>query len=173
MNLSIASRILLSVTAATGFCSAEVNQVEQIAENVYFHEGDIKGHGHCNNGWVVFQDYVLVIDANFPSGAQEIIPKIKAITGKPIGILPDCAYEEGAINLSPGSTLFLYTDGLNEAADPEDDEFGMDRLRELVATQRDADIRDVPTNVLEAVTAFERGARATDDKTIVVVRRLS
>ena len=69
MNLSIASRILLSVTAATGFCSAEVNQVEQIAENVYFHEGDIKGHGHCNNGWVVFEDYVLVIDANFPSGA--------------------------------------------------------------------------------------------------------
>jgi sigma-B regulation protein RsbU (phosphoserine phosphatase) len=92
-------------------------------------------------------------------------------TGKPIGIMPDSTYEEGAINLSPGSTLFLYTDGLNEAADPEDHEFGMDRLRELVASQRDADIRDVPTNVLEAVTAFERGARATDDKTIVVVRR--
>ena len=84
MNLSIASRILLSVTAATVFCSAEVNQVEKIAENVYFHEGDIKGHGHCNNGWVVFEDYVLVIDGNFPSGAQEIIPKIKAITDKPI-----------------------------------------------------------------------------------------
>jgi len=94
-------------------------------------------------------------------------------TGKPIGIMPDCSYEEGAINLSPGSTLFLYTDGLNEAADPEDHEFGMDRLRDLVAAQRDADIRDVPTNVLEAVTAFERGARATDDKTIVVVRRVS
>jgi glyoxylase-like metal-dependent hydrolase (beta-lactamase superfamily II) len=84
MNLSIASRILLSVTAATGFCSAEVNKVEKIAEDVYFHEGDIKGHGHCNNGWVVFEDYVLVIDGNFPSGAQEIIPKIKAITDKPI-----------------------------------------------------------------------------------------
>ena len=84
MNLSIASRILISVTAATGFCSAEVNQVEKIAEDVYFHEGDIKGHGHCNNGWVVFEDYVLVIDANFPSGAREILPKIKAITDKPI-----------------------------------------------------------------------------------------
>ena len=41
-------------------------------------------HGHCNNGWVVFEDYVLVIDANFPSGAEEIIPKIKAISNKPI-----------------------------------------------------------------------------------------
>jgi glyoxylase-like metal-dependent hydrolase (beta-lactamase superfamily II) len=84
MNLSIVFRTLLSVTAATGFCSAEVNQVEKLAEDVYFHEGDIKGHGHCNNGWIVFDDYVLVIDANFPSGAQEIIPKIKAITDKPI-----------------------------------------------------------------------------------------
>src|SRR5438552_8564318 len=36
-------------------------------------------------------------------------------TGKPIGILPECEYEEGTIDLSPGSTLFLYTDGLNEA----------------------------------------------------------
>ena len=65
-------------------CTAEVNQVTNIAPDVYFHEGDLKGRGHCNNGWVVFQDYVLVIDANFPSGAQEIIPKIKAITDKPI-----------------------------------------------------------------------------------------
>src|SRR6266700_3948509 len=84
MNPSMTSRILFSLAAVTGFCSAEVNKVEKIAEDVYFHEGDIKGHGHCTNGWVVFEDYVLVIDANFPSGAQEIIPKIKAITDKPI-----------------------------------------------------------------------------------------
>jgi len=63
---------------------AEVNKAEQIAPDVYFHEGDLKGHGHCNNGWIVFEDYVLVVDGNFPSGAQEIIPKIKAITDKPI-----------------------------------------------------------------------------------------
>jgi glyoxylase-like metal-dependent hydrolase (beta-lactamase superfamily II) len=84
MNLSTASGLLLTVAAATVFCSAEVNKAEKIGEDVYFHEGDIKGHGHCNNGWVVFEDYVLVIDANFPSGAQEIIPKIKAMTDKPI-----------------------------------------------------------------------------------------
>lgn len=63
---------------------AEVNKAEQIAPDVYFHEGDLKGHGHCNNGWIIFEDYVLVVDGNFPSGAQEIIPKIKAVTDKPI-----------------------------------------------------------------------------------------
>jgi len=63
---------------------AEVNQVEKLAPGVYFHEGDLKAKGHCNNGWIVFEDYVLVIDGNFPSGAKEILPKIKASTEKPI-----------------------------------------------------------------------------------------
>jgi len=61
-----------------------IGQVTQLASNVYFHEGDLRGKGHCNNGWVIFDDYVLVIDANFPSGALEIIPKIRALTNKPI-----------------------------------------------------------------------------------------
>ncbi|MEW6211461.1 MAG: MBL fold metallo-hydrolase [Acidobacteriota bacterium] len=62
---------------------AQVDQVDRVAEDVYFHQGNL-GRGHCNNGWIVFEDYVLVIDANYPSGAREIIPKIRAITDKPI-----------------------------------------------------------------------------------------
>ena len=63
---------------------SQINTAKELAPGVYFHEGDLRGKGHCNNGWVVFDDYVLVLDANFPSGAQEIIPKIKAQTSKPI-----------------------------------------------------------------------------------------
>src|SRR5438067_10166864 len=87
-------------------------------------------------------------------------------TGKPIGILPDSPYYELAVEVPPGATLFLYTDGLNEAADPEEEEFGYDRLRELFLETRE------PKRIVDAVTQFERGARATDDKTIVVVRRM-
>src|SRR5256714_8636465 len=84
----------LLLTLALALCSplstrAEVNKAEEIAPGVYFHEGDLKGHGHCNNGWIVFDDYVVVIDGNFPSGAQEIIPKIKATTPKPIRFVFD------------------------------------------------------------------------------------
>jgi sigma-B regulation protein RsbU (phosphoserine phosphatase) len=86
-------------------------------------------------------------------------------TGKPIGILPDSTYYELAVEVPPGATLFLYTDGLNEAADPEEEEFGYDRLRALFLETRE------PKRIVDAVTQFERGARATDDKTIVVVRR--
>jgi len=76
-----AASLLLAAPAAI---LAEVNQVETVAPNVYFHEGDLTSKGHCNNGWIVFEDYVLVVDANFPSGAEEVIPKIKKITDKPI-----------------------------------------------------------------------------------------
>ena len=80
---------VLTTTALAGMLHArgtatQVNTVKELAPGVYFHEGDIRGKGHCNNGWVIFDDYVLVLDANFPSGAQEIIPKIKAQTDKPI-----------------------------------------------------------------------------------------
>jgi cyclase len=38
----------------------------------------------CNNGWIIFEDYVLVVDANFPAGARLMISKIRALTDKPI-----------------------------------------------------------------------------------------
>jgi cyclase len=69
--------------------NSAVNQVDRVAPGVYFHEGDLTGSGHCNNGWIVFDDYVLVVDANFPSGAQVVIPKIRAITNRPIRFVFD------------------------------------------------------------------------------------
>jgi cyclase len=77
-------KTLLAALFVAAAAHAQVNEVRKIAPDVYFHEGDLKGKGHCNNGWVVFEDYVLVIDGNFPSGAKEVIPKIRAITEKPI-----------------------------------------------------------------------------------------
>src|SRR5947209_290807 len=64
--------------------TAEINKPIPVGDGIYFHQGDIEHQGHCNNGWIIFKDYVLVIDANFPSGAQNIMPKIRAITQKPV-----------------------------------------------------------------------------------------
>jgi glyoxylase-like metal-dependent hydrolase (beta-lactamase superfamily II) len=95
----------------------QVNTVKEVSPGVYFHEGDLHGHGHCNNGWVVFDDYVLVVDANFPSGAKVVIPKIKAATSKPIRFAFDThhhgdhAYgnqvwvEEGAIPVASAGVI--------------------------------------------------------------------
>lgn len=94
-----------------------------------------------------------------------------ASTGRPVGILPASRYEEGVVELRNGATLFLYTDGLNEAVDAADEEFGNERLRILFTEAAKKDAAAIPQHVLDAITAFEDGAPATDDKTLVVLRR--
>jgi glyoxylase-like metal-dependent hydrolase (beta-lactamase superfamily II) len=64
----------------------EVGKVDLVAPDIYFHEGQVSDTADavCNNGWIIFEDYVLVIDANFPAGAKEVIGKIRSMTDKPI-----------------------------------------------------------------------------------------
>jgi sigma-B regulation protein RsbU (phosphoserine phosphatase) len=92
-------------------------------------------------------------------------------TGKPIGLLPDVEYQEGLTRLEPGDVLFLYTDGMNEACNPDDEEFGMERWTQLLADSAGHPAADLPAHLLGAIGAFENGAPVTDDKTVVVVRR--
>ena len=65
---------------------AEAAKADLVAPDVYFHEGQVSDNADavCNNGWIIFEDYILVIDANFPTGAKLIINKIRALTDKPI-----------------------------------------------------------------------------------------
>lgn len=65
---------------------AETGKVDLVAPDIYFHEGKVSDNADavCNNGWIIFEDYVLVIDANFPAGAKLIISKIRTLTDKPI-----------------------------------------------------------------------------------------
>jgi phosphoserine phosphatase RsbU/P len=92
-------------------------------------------------------------------------------TGRPIGLLPDSRYEARTVTIPRDATLFLYTDGLNEAADPDEEEFGNERLVETFREMSSKSAAEVPGAVLAKITAFERGAHATDDKTLVVMRR--
>jgi len=59
---------------------------ERLAADVYFHEGSLADNSPavCNNGWIIFDDYVLVVDANYPAGAKLMISRIRALTDKPI-----------------------------------------------------------------------------------------
>jgi cyclase len=65
---------------------AQAGEADSIAPDIFFHEGNLSDTADavCNNGWIIFEDYVLVIDANFPAGAKLIIRKIRALTDKPI-----------------------------------------------------------------------------------------
>ncbi|HZU28985.1 MAG TPA: MBL fold metallo-hydrolase [Bryobacteraceae bacterium] len=108
---------------------SEINKPVSVAPGVYFHQGDIEHQGHCNNGWIVFKDYVLVIDANFPSGAQNILPKIRAITSKPIRFAFDTHHHGdhaygNQVMFDNGATPLAHTGVLEEMKRYETGYFG-------------------------------------------------
>lgn len=66
--------------------------VREIAPGVFFWQGDHVLRKPANCTWIIFRDFVLVVDANFPWGAREILPEIKKTTSKPIRFLFDTHY---------------------------------------------------------------------------------
>jgi hypothetical protein len=63
---------------------AKPETVQKIADGVWFREGDIKNLGHCNNIIIEMKDYLIVVDANFPSGAKATLEDTKKISSKPV-----------------------------------------------------------------------------------------
>jgi glyoxylase-like metal-dependent hydrolase (beta-lactamase superfamily II) len=81
-------RCLLLVSLFSFAVSAAEDRLHELAPGVYFHEGDSE-YGLCNNGWIVFDDYVLVVDANFPKGAKIIMERIAETSDKPVKVVFD------------------------------------------------------------------------------------
>ena len=90
--------------------------------------------------------------------------------GMVIGALADVSYDVEAVELLPGDLLVAYTDGVTEAFDPEDREFGEERLREVVLAAAHLPVATVAERIVEAVRAFVREAPQHDDITLVVAR---
>ncbi len=77
-----------AVLAATALfvarSDAKPETVQQIAPGVWFREGDLQNLGHCNNIIIEMKDYLIVVDANFPSGARAALADAKRVSSKPV-----------------------------------------------------------------------------------------
>lgn len=89
-----------------------------------------------------------------------------------LGILPMATYQESRVQLEPGDILVLFSDGVTEAVNPQDEDFGDDRLANLVKSLSDRPAAEIVEAIDSAVTEFTQGAPAADDITVVVVRRV-
>src|SRR5262249_60365545 len=63
---------------------ATPGNVKQVAPGVWFREGEIKEKGHCNNIWIEMRDYLIVVDANFQSGAEDDLGDVIKTTEKTV-----------------------------------------------------------------------------------------
>jgi serine phosphatase RsbU (regulator of sigma subunit) len=88
----------------------------------------------------------------------------------PVGLLPEATYVSSTIKLQSNDTLVLFSDGITEAEDPEDNLFGVPRLREVLMGQHSAPLDHLQRAVLESVERFAGGASQSDDRTLLVVR---
>jgi sigma-B regulation protein RsbU (phosphoserine phosphatase) len=88
----------------------------------------------------------------------------------PVGLVPEAQYTAACLKLEPGDTLVLFTDGVTEAMDPDDQLFGVPRLKQLLTGQPECPLEHLQKCVLEAVENFTRGARQADDLTLLIVR---
>jgi len=61
---------------------AKPETIAQIAPGVWFREGDLKNLGHCNNIVIEMKNYLIVVDANFPSGARATMADVKRVSSK-------------------------------------------------------------------------------------------
>jgi sigma-B regulation protein RsbU (phosphoserine phosphatase) len=93
-------------------------------------------------------------------------------SGPPLGLLPDSRYEGMRTVLHPGGLLMAYTDGLSEATDPGDEDFGTDRIAELAGAAGDGTVAGTVDRLFAAVDRHTQGAPPHDDRTVLAVRRL-
>jgi len=91
--------------------------------------------------------------------------------GLVLGLFENIVYADGAVRMEPGDTLLIYSDGVTETWDPQGEEFGEEKLAELVTRCRSLGAAELQEAVLREIERFEEGARATDDRTLVVLKR--
>ncbi len=107
----------------------------------------------------------LMVNAN---GSAHFIER----GGLPLGMFRDTRYYEYYLSLEPGQVLVLYTDGVTEAANKSDEEYGRERLAQRVLEGRHLGARELIDFIQQDVLAFTDGRGADDDITFFVIKAI-
>lgn len=91
-------------------------------------------------------------------------------SGPPVGLLPRSPYEQEAFVLRSGDLLVLFTDGISESMNSDDEEWGEERLIELAKTCTGIPAIEAVNCIVTAAQRFAAGAPQHDDMTVVILR---
>ncbi|MEA2162963.1 MAG: phosphoserine phosphatase RsbU/P [Thermoanaerobaculia bacterium] len=110
---------------------------------------------------------------NFPFvlRADGVTTEMLANGGPVLGPTPDATYMRGFAKLNAGDLLCMYTDGIVEAHNTDDEEFSLERLQLLVAENRARAAKEIGKEILARVTEWGPGEQ--DDRTVVIVKAVS
>jgi sigma-B regulation protein RsbU (phosphoserine phosphatase) len=106
---------------------------------------------------------------------QEYVSEFVASEGMPLGLVDPALFEsvieDKAVEFAPGSTLVLFTDGLTEAPNAEEKEFGTARLADALRAEHGGTAAQINDRILQAVQNFSGTAGLRDDYTLLTVKR--
>ncbi|MBV6394606.1 MAG: hypothetical protein HFACDABA_00172 [Anaerolineales bacterium] len=103
-----------------------------------------------------------------PSG--EVI-RLPHAPGMAIGLWEDMTLDESTVRLDPGSTMFLFTDGMTDCRDPLGEAFGLERIKQKLANMAGQRAQQVCDQMLSTLRAHQRGAAQDDDVTLAAIHR--
>ncbi|HPR17490.1 MAG TPA: SpoIIE family protein phosphatase [Candidatus Cloacimonadota bacterium] len=98
------------------------------------------------------------------------ITKIPNTSGIALGVLPDFQFESKAITLAKNEQLFIFTDGLNEAIDTQEEQFSLPRLEHCIENCSEYDPQKTSLCLMQQVYEFQGTADQFDDITILVLQ---
>ncbi len=108
-------------------------------------------------------------------------PILRCATGKmeylieggiALGMFENSKYEERALSLNPGDILVFYTDGVTEAKNEKEEEFGTRRLKQIIDESQKSDAHQILKNIYQAIKDFTGDLPQADDLTMIVIKVL-
>ncbi|MDH5705994.1 MAG: SpoIIE family protein phosphatase [Candidatus Aminicenantes bacterium] len=90
--------------------------------------------------------------------------------GIAVGALEGLSFKTERLVLHPGECLFMYTDGVTEAANLRDELFSEKKLRDDLSPLRDRPIKDIVSSLMEKIEDFSQGAPQADDITVMILK---
>ena len=91
--------------------------------------------------------------------------------GTVVGIFSTAVYEQEALRLAPGDLIVAYTDGLTECMDENGEEFGEERLIQMIRENRELPVEDIKKKILAGVLAWKSTEEQADDITLILARQ--
>ena len=88
-----------------------------------------------------------------------------------LAVKENMTYEDEVVDLKKGDLLLIYSDGINEAMNEDLEEFGDERLQEIVILYRDRSPNELIDRIISAIEYFIRGRTASDDMTLIAIKR--
>lgn len=99
-----------------------------------------------------------------------VVKFLKGKGGLPAGVSETAVYEKEKFTLQPGDTIYLYSDGVTEAFNKDDEQFSEERLAKEVRLRAADSLRGLVEGVLSKVSAFSEGVPQSDDITILALK---